>query len=110
VSGVTKSGVRFNRESNPKSAEAYKAMTKSLKGLHDGDPLQPPYEVELTFSFEPPRKRSWPRSGDIDKYARLVLDALTKAGVIEDDRHVLVLSSKKVYGDPGTAITVHEVH
>lgn len=116
VSGVTKTGVRFNRESNPKAAEAYKAMKKRLKELHPGPALKAPYHVELTFYFEEPKSNpTWPRSGDCDKYARLVLDACTaqKAdkgweGVIEDDRHVIELSAVKRYGEPRTEITVHE--
>lgn len=113
VSGVSKAGVRYNRESNPRSAEAYKAVTKRLGELHDGPPLTPPYDVELTFYFSKPKSNpTWPRSGDCDKYARLTLDAATKAGVIEDDRHVICLSAIKRYAEDGeperTEITVRE--
>ena len=118
VSGVTKTGVRYNRESNPRAVEAYKAMRKRLSELHREPPLQPPYHVVLTFYFpEPKSNPSWPRSGDCDKYARLVLDAAcakkgAKAGdwqgIIEDDRHVIELSAVKRYGEPRTEITVHE--
>lgn len=119
VSGFTKTGRQYSRESNPKAAEAYKAMKEQLKLLHTGPALKPPYHVELTFLFDPPQKPSWPRTGDCDKYARLVLDACTAgkkdtgwAGVIEDDRHVLELSARKAWSEgPGkarTEITVHE--
>ena len=109
VAGVTKTGVRYNRESNPRAVEAYKAMRKRLSELHQEPPLTPPYHVVLTFYFPEPRSNpSWPRSGDVDKYSRNVLDALTQSSVIEDDRHVIELSAIKRYGSPRTEITVHE--
>lgn len=114
VAGVTKTGVRYNRESNPRAVEAYKAMRKRLSELHQEPPLTPPYHVVLTFYFpEPKSNPTWPRSGDCDKYARLVLDACGPIkgkwdGIIEDDRHVIELSAIKRYGEPRTEITVHE--
>ena len=108
VSGVTKTGVRYNRESNPRASEWLKSARAHLKEQHDGEPLKPPYICVLTFQFEPPKERSWPRTGDVDKYSRNALDALTQAGVIEDDRHVIELSAIKRYGSPRTEITVHE--
>ena len=109
VSGVSKTGVRYNRESNPRAVEWLKFARKRLGELHDPGPLEPPYQVVLTFYFsEPKTSPTWPRSGDVDKYSRNVLDALTQASVIEDDRHVIELSAVKRYGEPRTEITVHE--
>jgi len=109
VSGVTKTGVRYNRESNPRATEWLKAAKEQLRDLHRVGPLLPPYQVVLTFYFpEPKSNPSWPRSGDVDKYSRNVLDALTQSSVIEDDRHVIELSAIKRYGSPRTEITVHE--
>jgi len=121
VSGVSKTGVRFNRESNPKAAEAYKAMKKRLMELHTGPALKPPYHVEMRFLFDPPQKPTWPRSGDCDKYVRLALDACVAGkkekaagweGVLVDDRHVLEISARKAWsegqGMARTEITVHE--
>lgn len=109
VSGVSRSGVRYNRESNPRASEWLKSARAHLKEQHEGDPLKPPYVCELTFFFEEPKtKPTWPRSGDVDKYSRNALDALTQAGAIEDDRHVIELSAVKRYGQPRTEITVHE--
>lgn len=42
---------------------------------------------------------------DIDKVARLILDALTIAGVIADDRQVVTLTVSKEYVDVGQAAT-----
>jgi Holliday junction resolvase RusA-like endonuclease len=109
VAGVTKTGVRFNRESNPRATEWLKAAKAQLRDLHDAGPLLPPYQVVITLYFpEPKSKPTWPRSGDVDKYSRNVLDALTQSSVIEDDRHVIELSAIKRYGSPRTEITVHE--
>lgn len=47
------------------------------------------------------------RSGDLDKLYRNVLDALTDAGVYEDDVQVVRLSgSKSGDGDPGVRVRV----
>ena len=114
VAGVTKTGVRYNRESNPRASEWLKFAKKELRALHPQGPLVPPYQVVLTFYFpEPKSNPTWPRSGDCDKYARLVLDACGPIkgkwdGIIEDDRHVIELSAVKRYGEPRTEITVHE--
>jgi len=41
------------------------------------------------------------RTGDIDKLARLILDALTDAGLLTDDAQVTDLTTRKTYvGDP----------
>lgn len=53
-------------------------------------------------------------SGDLDKHARLVLDALTTAGVMRDDSQVVELHARKSYCNahpkaldvPGVRITV----
>lgn len=108
VSGFTKTGRPYSRESNPRASEWLKSARAHLSEQHAGEPLRPPYVIELTFYFDPPKERSWPRSGDVDKYARNALDALTQAGIIEDDRHCIELSAIKRYGQARTEITVHE--
>ena len=108
VSGVTKSGTRFNRESNPHVGPWMKMAEKSLRSQCPVQ-LEPPYKIEASFYFTPPKEKSWPRTGDVDKFCRALLDALTHSGVIEDDRHVIELSAVKRYGDPRTEVTVEEV-
>ena len=76
----------------------------------DGLPLQ----LKLTFTLARPKsapktRRTWPvgaRSGDIDKLARAVLDALT--GVLfTDDSQVVGLVTSKDYGTtPGLAVAL----
>lgn len=41
------------------------------------------------------------QTGDVDKLARLVLDALQSAGVLADDSQVIELTVRKAYGIPG---------
>jgi Holliday junction resolvase RusA-like endonuclease len=108
VSGFTKAGRPYSRESNPRASEWLKSARAHLAEQHEGEPLRPPYVIDLCFYFDPPKERSWPRSGDVDKYARNALDALTQAGIIEDDRHCIELSAIKRYGQARTEITVHE--
>ena len=51
-----------------------------------------------------------PLRGDIDNYEKGALDALTQAGVIDDDRQVVELTTTKCAGSvPGVSITVHIV-
>lgn len=108
TTGVTKTGVRFTRESNPRTVEWMRDAKRVLRAQHQGKPLEPPYAVTLEFTFQAPQKPSWPRTGDVDKYSRAVLDSLVQAGVLEDDRHVVELSAVKRYGEPGTLIEIAE--
>ena len=75
-----------------------------------------PVLVECRFSLlrpasAPKTRRTWPigaRSGDVDKLARLILDALTGI-VFADDSHVVELHVSKDYGVPGVEIVVDAV-
>ncbi|HSL51996.1 MAG TPA: RusA family crossover junction endodeoxyribonuclease [Candidatus Deferrimicrobiaceae bacterium] len=86
---------RAARESSkrvgPWTEVALRAMRDSL-----GKPrasFSGPVYVDLTFTFRRPKVTEFdfptaPNIGDVDKLCRTALDALTKAGVIEDDRFV----------------------
>jgi Holliday junction resolvase RusA-like endonuclease len=70
-------------------------------GAHGLRPNAPPYPTNL-------------RTGDVDKLARLVLDALADAEVLDDDAQVVeVLSAKTFVGaelpEPGVLIRVYPV-
>jgi Holliday junction resolvase RusA-like endonuclease len=74
-----------------------------------GGPLEPPYEVELSFSM--PKgdrpKYGWPtKDGDLDKLVRAVLDGLTQGGMLVDDRHVTRIVTEKKFGTPSVAIRI----
>jgi Holliday junction resolvase RusA-like endonuclease len=84
-----------------------------------------PVHVEVVFCFDKPksapkRRRTWPitrTSGDVDKLQRSTFDALTDAGVYQDDSQVIDVHARKVFTDdpdaplhvPGAVIRVWEV-
>lgn len=81
-------------------------------------PLKPPYQVEMWFFIPKPRTTRAqhpvaPTIGDLDKLVRAVGDALTKSGLIEDDRFIVGLSTSKQWAGPveapGAIIRVTEV-
>ncbi|HEY9474350.1 MAG TPA: RusA family crossover junction endodeoxyribonuclease [Mycobacteriales bacterium] len=69
------------------------------------EPLVCPLAVEATITVlkpqsAPKRRETWPitrSSGDIDKHARNLLDALADAGVMRDDSQVIDLHIRKCY-------------
>ena len=111
VAGVTKTGVRYNRESNPRASEWLKFARRHLNELHGDEPLQPPYRITATFFFEKPKKPThpYPSRGDCDKYCRNLLDAAEQAKILVNDSGVIELSAVKRWGEPRTEVVVEEV-
>lgn len=80
-------------------------------------PLTPPYRVEMQFLIAKPRTTRAthpvaPTIGDLDKLTRAVGDALTSAGLIEDDRHIIALTAEKAWAvdeNPGVTVRVTEI-
>lgn len=77
-----------------------------------GFPTVLPVEVGITFGFQRPKVTdavapTLPTIGDLDKLIRNVLDALTDAGVYQDDRLVVRVVALKVFLDE--AITTIDV-
>ena len=80
-------------------------------------PLTPPYAVEMWFYILKPRTTRAthpvaPTIGDLDKLTRAVGDALTKSGLIVDDRFIVRLVAEKQWAGsdgPGVVIRVTEV-
>lgn len=76
---------------------------------HHGPALTEPatvkFEVRLApLKSAPKRRIIWPAtrsSGDLDKHARNILDALTDGGVIADDSQVVEVHGRKRYCRPG---------
>lgn len=121
TSGVNKrTGKTFVREDNAGTKPWRKVMVTALQDEH-GKPwhrFDSAVWVSLRFVFLRPQSHapnSLPTSrllGDVDKLTRNVLDALTQAGVITDDKYVIELRSvEKVYGpNPGVHIKVGSAH
>jgi Holliday junction resolvase RusA-like endonuclease len=93
------------------------AVADAARRANPGELWTGPVFVHLIFSLPKPasapkKRRTWPigaRSGDVDKLARCVLDALTST-VLRDDAQVVTLIVWKGYGDPpGVGVTVTEV-
>lgn len=76
--------------------ESYKKWKEQAKGLIEKQQVQKrlgTLEVHITCNIKKPRtsKRYSPK-GDVDNYAKSVLDALTAAGVWDDDDQVVSLT------------------
>jgi Holliday junction resolvase RusA-like endonuclease len=76
---------------------------------HTGDALNEAAMVSFEIRVTPPksapkRRITWPAtrsSGDIDKHARNVLDALVDGGVLADDARVVDVHGRKRHCLPG---------
>lgn len=74
---------------------------------HNLEPLARYAPVAVSVAFTLPRPASGKltrpsgRVGDVDKLARLVLDALESAGALADDAQVVELHASKHYPAPG---------
>lgn len=82
---------------------AYQAE-QAKRGVGMAWPLGGPVAVDLTFGLlgDPIATGA----GDLDKLYRNVLDALTDAGVYEDDVQVVRLSGSKSEDEPGVRVRV----
>lgn len=119
VSGVTRSGVRFNRESNPRVGGWMKLAVEhldreALLQRWETVPKEVPLVLRVVFTFERPRKAtySYPPAGDLDKYVRAASDALVGGSgarggnsryaaqlpIISDDSQLVEIHAEKRYG------------
>jgi Holliday junction resolvase RusA-like endonuclease len=75
-------------------------------------PLDGPVRVEVLTRW-PRLRRSGPDAGlafgDVDATSKAVLDAIAKAGVVEDDGQVVECVLRKTHGEPGIVIAVEPV-
>lgn len=66
-------------------------------------------KVEVVCTRAKTSKLTTPK-GDVDNYAKAILDALTHAGVWSDDKWIVKLTVVKRFADPGeTARTIVEI-
>ncbi len=108
--GVAKTGRGILVESSAKVrpwAEAVKCEVRTMSAWEKMD-TEGPVSVHVVFTLRKPqsapkRIRTWPdRKPDIDKLCRSTIDALTDAGVWEDDARVVRLVATKCYPGEGT--------
>jgi Holliday junction resolvase RusA-like endonuclease len=114
--GHRKDGSIYTRESSKAAgpwSEAVALIARTRRPA--GRTLLPPYAVALEFSMPCGQrpKYDWPtRDGDLDKLVRAVLDGLTAADLLVDDRHVVSLVAEKGWaprpGAEGVHVTVEE--
>ncbi|GGM26660.1 hypothetical protein GCM10011608_09400 [Micromonospora sonchi] len=84
-------------------------MAWAARQQHHGNPLNEPatvaFEIRVPVPASAPKRRiTWPAtrsSGDIDKHARNVLDALVDGGVLADDSRVVEIQGRKRHCRPG---------
>ena len=96
-------------------------MTEAASGAvleHMVSRIEGPVELEVMFFLERPatisvKQRPWPiKPPDIDKLVRGVCDAVTDAGVWEDDGQVVKVTAWKCYADtrePGASVKISPV-
>lgn len=89
--------------------------------------LDGPLAIDLTVTIArpasvKPEARPWPitrNTGDVDKYARLIFDALDDAGLYGDDSQIVTCTTSKCYPDtpgaldrldrPGVVIRIEQI-
>lgn len=105
---VTRSGFAYT----PKKTKDYEQTIKNLATVHmhmNGHMLlQRPLTVSIIFTMKKPKKQtySYPSRGDLDNYAKAVLDALNGT-VWKDDSQICSLVLIKTYGkEPSIDIRV----
>ena len=108
--GMSKSGHAILAESSKavkpwREAVKYAALERTRPPNHpDGfAPLPGPLLVEITFTLAKPKsapksRRTWPdKKPDLSKLVRSTEDALTDAGVWQDDARVIDCHARKVF-------------
>ncbi len=88
--------------------EAVKCAARDVVMFGPGQAMKGPVIVEMIFTLPKPKsapksRRTWPdRKPDLSKLVRSTEDALTDAGVWEDDARIIRCVASKVYPGEGT--------
>lgn len=79
----------------------YQKWKEAARGAlaFEGPPIEGPLRVYLSFQVERPKTTKLPApKPDIDNYVKSMLDAMTAAGVWEDDTQVVQVQAEKMWG------------
>lgn len=101
-------------ESHPGLPKFRKAVTDAIVDSNDENMrFVGAVKVSATFYLPKPKtsSNSYPlnqRSGDLDKYLRALMDAVTKSELWGDDSQVVEIEAYKLYaiGEPGVIVTI----
>ena len=102
IKPVPKKRARITRFGNytPRETEIFERTIKMFCIKNKIIKIDGPIEIGITFYFKRPKKPkyTYPKIGDVDNYAKSVLDALN--GVLyDDDSQVIVLTCRKMYDE-----------
>ena len=106
-------GKRMIHENHEKLDTWRDLIAYQMPALPGSLPQGTPVAIILVFEFPRPqrgrdRSRFKTTAPDLDKLVRAVADALTMAGVWEDDARMVRLNAWKQYGEPGLTIQMRE--
>ena len=101
-------------ESHPGLPKFRKAITDAIVDSNDENMrFVGAVKISATFYLPKPKTSSnrFPlnqRSGDLDKYLRALMDAVTKSELWGDDSQVVEIEAYKLYaiGEPGVIVTI----
>jgi len=104
-------------ESHPGLPKFRKAITDAIVDSNGEDMrFVGAVKVSATFYLPKPKTSSnrFPlnqRSGDLDKYLRALMDAVTKSELWGDDSQVVEIEAYKLYaiGEPGVVVTITKI-
>lgn len=92
-----------------KNYEKFRRDVRDILTDHNGQPLSGPINTIVELVVSPPKTtvRSFPR-GDVDNYAKGVLDCMTSAGKFwGDDDQIVSLFVAKRFAQPGEQPAIH---
>lgn len=103
--------IESSKKVKPWRQDVKAAAIEAMNGAGQG--IKGPVRVRMVFTLPKPksapkRRKTWPdRKPDLSKLVRSTEDALTEAGVWEDDARVVHCSSSKVFpGEGADALAV----
>jgi len=108
IDPVPKARPRMSRRGQvytPKTTAQFERVLSAMSRAHrPAEPLLGPLAVSVKLYMRRPRmpSKSYPR-GDVDNYAKAILDALQgESGIFKDDNQIVSLKVSKQYAESGS--------